>query len=69
MPRSEVKRKPEKPKLFDELKRYSSVQVVENNLYRKFFAALPDCSSWAEDVLRELLPVSRRKRASDHAHE
>jgi type III secretion system YscQ/HrcQ family protein len=59
MPRSEVKRKPENTKLFTELKRYSSVQVVENNLYRKFIAALPDCSSWAEDVLRELLPVSR----------
>ena len=58
MPRSEVKRKPEKLKLFAELTRYSSAQVVENNLYRKFFAALPDCSSWAEDVLRELLPVS-----------
>lgn len=57
MPRSEVKRKPEKLRLFAELTRYSSVQVVENNLYRKFFAALPDCSSWAEDVLRELLPV------------
>jgi type III secretion system YscQ/HrcQ family protein len=59
MPRSEIKRKPEKAKLFTELKRYSSVQVVENNLYRKFFAALPDCSSWAEEVLRELFPVSR----------
>lgn len=58
MPRSEVKRKRENPKVFAELKRYSSVQVVENNLYRRFFAALPDCSSWAEDVLRELLPVS-----------
>jgi type III secretion system YscQ/HrcQ family protein len=34
------------------------VQVVENNLYHKLFAALPDCPSWAEDVLRELLPVS-----------
>jgi type III secretion system YscQ/HrcQ family protein len=58
MPRSEVKRKRGSPKLFTELDRYSSVQVVENNLYRKFFAALPDCSSWAEDVLRELLPLS-----------
>jgi type III secretion system YscQ/HrcQ family protein len=58
VPRSEVKRKPEKLKLFAELTRYSSAQVVENNLYRKFFAALPDCSTWAEDVLRELLPVS-----------
>ena len=58
MPRSEVKRKRGSPKLFTELDRYSSVQVVENNLYRKFFAALPDCSSWAEDVLRELLPFS-----------
>jgi type III secretion system YscQ/HrcQ family protein len=58
VPRSEVKRKPEKLKLFAELTRYSSVQVVENNLYRKFFATLPDCSSWAEDVLHELLPVS-----------
>ena len=59
MPRSEIKRKPENPKLFTDLKRYSSVEVVENNLYRKLFAALPDCSSWAEDVLRELLPVSK----------
>ena len=58
MPQSEAKHKPEKPKLFDELKRYSSVQVVENNLYRKFLATLPDCSLWVEDVLRELLPVS-----------
>jgi flagellar motor switch/type III secretory pathway protein FliN/pSer/pThr/pTyr-binding forkhead associated (FHA) protein len=59
MSRPEAKRKPESPKLFAELKRYSSAQVVENNLYRKFFAALPDCTSWAEDVVRELLPVSR----------
>jgi type III secretion system YscQ/HrcQ family protein len=58
MPRSEVKRKRENPRLFAELTRYSSVQVVENNLYRRFFMTLPDCSSWAEDVLRELLPVS-----------
>jgi type III secretion system YscQ/HrcQ family protein len=58
MPRSEAKRKTESPKLFAELKRYSSAQVIENNLYRKLFAAFPDCSSWAEDVLRELLPVS-----------
>ena len=58
MPRSKAKHKPGIPKLFTELKQYSAVQVAENNLYRKFFAALPDCSSWAEDVLRELLPVS-----------
>jgi len=59
MPRSEIKRKSENPKLFAELKRYSAAQVIENNLNHKLFAALPDCSSWAEDVLRELLPVSR----------
>jgi type III secretion system YscQ/HrcQ family protein len=58
MPRSEVKRKPEIPRLFAELDRYSSIQAVENNLYRKLSVALPDCSSWAEDVLRELLPSS-----------
>lgn len=57
MPKSEVKRKPEKLKLFAGLKRYSSAQVEENNLYRKFWGVLPDCAMWAEDVLRELLPV------------
>jgi type III secretion system YscQ/HrcQ family protein len=58
VPRPEAKRKPEAVKLFAGLKRYSSEQVVENNLYLRLLAVLPDCSSCAEDALRELLLVS-----------
>jgi flagellar motor switch/type III secretory pathway protein FliN len=58
VPRPEAKRKPGLPKLFAGLKRYSSAQVLENNLYLRLLAALPDCSSCAEDALRELLLVS-----------
>jgi flagellar motor switch/type III secretory pathway protein FliN len=58
MRRDGLKRKQEKPKLFASLKRYSAAQVIENNHYRRLLAALPDCSSWVGEVLRELLPVS-----------
>lgn len=58
MRRHELKNKHGKPKLFASLKRYSAAQVMENNYYRKLFGALPECSSWAVEVLRELLPVS-----------
>jgi flagellar motor switch/type III secretory pathway protein FliN/pSer/pThr/pTyr-binding forkhead associated (FHA) protein len=57
VPRSDINRKLDNSKPFAELKRYSLAQVAENNLYCKFLSTLPDCSSWVEDVLRELLPV------------